>query len=378
MKNSNKALIMAISFLALFCHLKAARAEEALESTLPFITQFLPETDRPQIARISRRLRIAETNLPTIINVTTDAIFTNTTRLANLRDFLRSHSDVRINFPCYIRITDAQLGVILQHQTGVRCLTLNNCRRLTNFNPINNCPLIGLYVSQANFNSDQLRQILQHQPNLSIFSSKLCSRLQTFTSPDNCPVLQEVYFQNCRSLQEIYIMNHPLQTLTAIKCNIQRVNLTNCSHLRTLHFDENRRLSTINLNGCPVLRMLNLSSTNIDDQSITQIVQSIRQSLTVLELRNCQRLNQVEIRDCPNLQKLNLSRCIYLARINLSGCNNLQELDLSQTNITDEFLRSILEQVKSLKFIHLVGCRQITSAIEAVIRERGIEIKRGF
>ncbi len=393
MKNSNKVLIIAMNLLALFCHLKASRQVVRIEPSeqvlgtphlLSGVIQFLSERDRQSIARVSRALSVVEGAVPIIINVT-DNILTNTTRLASLQGFLGRHTNVRIDFPITTHVTDTQLRQILQHQiqigqgrvTGqnVKRLNLCNCIRLRDFNLINNCPLIELFLSMAKINNNQLRQILQNQPYLNVFSLEFCPFLQTFNLLNYCPRLQKACFNSC-ALQVININGHAnLQTLKVKKCkNVRTVNLINCSSLVEFCLSRNERLREIDLRGCSVLQKLSFSRTNINDGLLKQIVQQVRQHLTELKLRKCQNLNHVEITDCSHLRKLNFSKCRYLARINLSGCANLQVLDLSFTNVTDELLRSILDQVESLRAIRILGL-DIAQATLDMIRERKIEIR---
>ena len=92
--------------------------------------------------------------------------------------------------------------------------------------------------------------------------------------------------------------------------------------------------------------------------------------ITSLDLYDCENITDAGLaaiaQHCPHITSLDLSYCKNITDAGLAAiaqhCSNLTNLDLSGTNITDEGLKAILEKYTKLTSLDLSYCENITDA----------------
>ncbi|XP_008409613.1 F-box/LRR-repeat protein 13 isoform X2 [Poecilia reticulata] len=105
----------------------------------------------------------------------------------------------------------------------------------------------------------------------------------------------------------------------------------------------------------------------VTDTIVQKILKSYRPFVTHLNLRGCQSTKWSSLKyisECKNLQELNLSECLAISDMMIQriteGCQCLLYLNLSYTLITNQSLRAIISNCRSLQYLGLAHCCRFT------------------
>ena len=177
----------------------------------------------------------------------------------------------------FANITNEQLACILGAIGGnLRELNLRDCRRLTDFSCIANCPRLQvLDLYNTNITDAQLARILGAiGGNLRELNLSHCGNLRDFSSIANCSRLQVL------GLGGPNITDEQLAALlSAIGGTLKELNLKRCSNLTNFSCIANcSRLEVLNLEGDLIRCAL------ITDEQLANILGAIGGSLRVLSL----------------------------------------------------------------------------------------------
>ena len=130
--------------------------------------------------------------------------------------------------------------------------------------------------------------------------------------------------------------------------NLNILRLAYCKNIRTLNIT------------LPQLTVLDLTSTNILDNSISYILQSCHK-LSILSLDQCHSIRN-PVLSTTSLTVLTMQQCSELRQPVLQ-CPNLIELDISSTNVRDSSFSIILGTLNELQRLSIRQCNQLNDPL---------------
>ncbi|XP_071703009.1 uncharacterized protein [Rutidosis leptorrhynchoides] len=258
-------------------------------------------------------------------------------RFTRLIDLDLSQSASRSFYP---GVTDSDLSVIASGFTALRVLNLQNCKGITD---------VGMAAVGSGLSSLQSLDVS--------YCRKLTDKgLSAVT--EGCPDLRTLHLPGCR-----FITDTLLESLSKNCHKLEELGLQGCTNIT------DNGLTAL-VNGCKHIKHLDINKcTNIGDIGISIVAETCSTSLRTLKLLDCYKLGDKSIfavtRLCKNLETLVIGGCRDITSESISSLADVsQSLGILRMdwclNVSDASLNRILSQCTSLKVLDIGCCEEVT------------------